>query len=77
MTAQSVASVAYIGLGSNLSDFFHRLHHAGFVIRHHDGDQLRIRTKCVPYIDRIDKRLPINTQIGNLYSALLETLARV
>src|SRR5690242_10294617 len=66
-----------IGFDRNAPDLGHRLQYSGLVVRHHDGNQLRVRTKSLAHVYRIDKSTTINRKIRNLSALLLEVFARV
>ena len=63
-----------IRLCSNLSNLLDRLHNSGFVVGHHDRNQLGLRPQSTPHIIGIDQPAGIHRQIRHLAAHILKML---
>ena len=64
-----------VRLGGNLANFLDRLQHSGFVVRHHDGNQLGVGEYCSPYVVWIDKPATIHRHKGYVAVRFFQMLA--
>ena len=60
------------GFRRNLANCLHRLEYAGFVVRHHHRDQLRIRTQRPPHIFPIDPTLAVHRNVRHRATHLFQ-----
>ena len=61
-------------IGRNFADLFHRLQHAGLVIRQHHADQSRLRPHRPANLFRIDQSIRARRNKRHLRAALRDTL---
>jgi len=66
-----------VSLLRDLADFFHRLNHSGFIVRHHDGDQPRVLAQCRFYIAGIDFTTSVDWNKRDLAPYLLQAFAGI
>ncbi len=67
----------YVGFGGNFANLFDGLQDAGFVVRHHDGNELRVRTESPANVIGIDQATTIDGNVGDFASDGFEMLAGI
>ena len=67
-----LVAMSAVSFGADSSNFLYRLKHAGFVVGHHDGDQLGVRSQGPSNIGRIDQTTPVHWNVGDLDSPVVE-----
>src|SRR3974390_3656529 len=65
----------YAGFGGDPSDFFDGLQGSGCVVRHHDGDQLRVGTEGATHIGGIDETAAVDGHDGDFTANFFEVLS--
>ena len=64
-----------VGFGGDLADLFDRLQHAGLIVRHHDGDELGVRTQGAANIVGIDQPAAVHRHIRDFAARFFQMLA--
>jgi len=66
-----------VSLSGNATNLLDRLEHAGFIVCHHDRNELGVWTQRTLQLIGIDQSATINRQVSHFRPALLEALAGI